>query len=56
MTKEEHERRGREEAVMPRINGRPFRCEDCGANVFHWNDKPNGLTCNGCGATYVGEA
>lgn len=42
---------------MAMIDGKSFRCEDCGCNVFHHPDK-NDLTkyrCNGCNARYIGE-
>lgn len=39
--------------VMPRINGEPFHCEECGANVF--TAIKNKYTCNSCGAKYIGE-
>jgi hypothetical protein len=39
--------------VMPRVEGKPFRCE-CGANVFT-EYEPFKYRCNGCGATYTGE-
>lgn len=44
-------KRGRQ--VMPKVDGQPFRCEVCGANVF----TEIGLyryACNGCAAEYVG--
>lgn len=34
---------------------RKFRCE-CGANVFKQHRSENRFKCNGCGATYAGEA
>lgn len=40
------------EQSMPRVNGKPFRCE-CGCNVF--TRRGNRYTCNGCGANYRGE-
>jgi hypothetical protein len=40
------------EPVMPRVGGKPFRCEGCGANVFtRLNDAK--LQCNGCSETYT---
>ena len=41
------------ENVMPRVNGRPFRC-GCGANVFAEIKCSNGIEyrCNGCGDHY----
>lgn len=39
------------EASMPRVGGKPFRC-DCGANVF--TRRGMKFTCNGCGTVYEG--
>lgn len=42
--------------VMPRVDGKPFRCE-CGCNVFRWVDTERGrrLRCNSCRALYEAE-
>jgi hypothetical protein len=45
-----HAKRPREQ-VMPRINGKSFRCR-CGANVF--TRKGSRYTCNGCAEVYIG--
>lgn len=42
------------EQVMPRVNGKPFRCEECNSNVFTRYDGTR-FRCNGCGACYHGE-
>ena len=39
--------------VMPRVNGKTFRCE-CGCNVFT-EIGPLKYRCNGCRALYQGE-
>jgi len=39
--------------VMPKVNGRSFRCE-CGANVFTLIGYKR-YKCNGCKAIYQGE-
>lgn len=41
--------------VMPRVNGKVFRCEECNANVFRrlLND-PSKYKCNSCGTIYLG--
>jgi hypothetical protein len=36
------------------LGGRSFRCEDCGAKVFHEGKRKSQFICNGCGATYTG--
>lgn len=43
------------EAVMGRVNGKPWRCQ-CGANVLTKDSTTGWLTCNGCGTTYEGDA
>ena len=40
-------------AVMPRVNGVPFRCT-CGANVFTHHSETDYFVCNGCGSVYEG--
>jgi hypothetical protein len=43
---------------MPKIDGKYFRCEDCGANVFRKPEPkidPLLFTCNGCGTRWRGE-
>ena len=42
--------------IMPKVGGKPFRCE-CTCNVFHHPDKtkPNLYQCNSCEARYIGE-
>ena len=46
---------GTVENFMPRIAGKPFRC-DCKCNVFHKPDatKPELYECNCCGHRYEG--
>jgi hypothetical protein len=43
------------ENVMPRVDGKSFRCEECGANVFRRAKGSTMYVCNGCGAKYHGE-
>jgi hypothetical protein len=40
------------ENFMPRVNGKPFRCE-CGCNVFHKDDEGH-FICNACETAYEG--
>lgn len=43
-------------SVMPKVNGKPFRCH-CGCNVFHHPpEKPEVFECNACEEWYTGEA
>ena len=46
------------EQAMPRVNGKPFRCE-CGCNVFTFLAKRAGgggrYKCSACGAIWEGE-
>lgn len=40
-----------------KVAGKPFHCDECGANVFtHTGARVNELLyrCNGCGAEYAG--
>lgn len=55
--------------IMVKVNGKSFRCEECGANVFHhprvlntfpdgmgaWKLETNTYKCNSCGVRYKGE-
>jgi len=43
------------EQFMPKVDGKPFRCE-CGCNVFHKPDKTDLelFKCNSCGLQYRG--
>jgi hypothetical protein len=40
--------------VMPKVDGKSFRCTECGCNVFT-EDAPLKFECNGCGVRYEGE-
>jgi hypothetical protein len=45
-----------DETFMPRVNGEPFHCEECGSNCFHrYSADPNRYECNGCGTRYLGD-
>jgi hypothetical protein len=42
--------------VMPKVDGKFFHCEHCGANVFSvYSDDPGRYHCNSCEEEYVGE-
>ncbi len=44
--------------VILKVNGKPWYCPDCGANVLTQhgeNGDINRFTCNGCGGKWIGE-
>lgn len=41
----------RVKTVIPKVNGKTFRCDNCRSNCFHWLSETK-LECNGCGDTY----
>ena len=45
------------ETFMPKVDGKPFRCEDCGSNCFHKPVAEDTLlfACNSCRTRYRGE-
>ena len=61
MSEQDESFKSSHENVMPRVNGKSFRCEKddqghpCGCNVFHRGLKPNSYICNACGSQYIGE-
>lgn len=42
---------GQVKTIIPKVNGKTFRCESCNSNCFHWTAETR-LECNGCGAWY----
>ena len=45
------------EQVMPKVDGKSFRCPDCGCNVFSKLGVRGGdilYRCNGCGGRWAG--
>jgi len=45
-----------EQDIICKVDGKTFRCEICGCNVFrHPKGEPNKFKCNGCGEVYIGE-
>ncbi len=50
---EEEEKEKDDLSVMVRVDGKSFRCEDCGANCF--TRQEGRYHCNRCDAVYIGE-